>query len=160
MIDLILWRHADAHEGWPDMKRQLTPLGLAQARATADWLKPRLPERYWLMSSPADRARQTAEALGHEIRFDDRLIPGGDTKDYADAIEWPDGPQGCPGTLVLVGHQPNLGAIAARLLTGMEYGFEVQKSSIWWFTSRAPGALGQTVFKAMLTPTMLGVETD
>lgn len=155
MIELVLWRHADAVDGWPDLKRQLTPRGQAQARATADWLRPRLPARYWLVASPAERAQQTASALSSEFRVDDRLVPGAEVRDYAELIEWPDGPQGCPGMLIVVAHQPILGAIAARLLTGMDYGWDVQKSGLWWFTARDPEAHGQTVLKAVMTPGVL-----
>ncbi len=157
MIELILWRHADAEEGWPDLKRRLTPHGVEQARQTAAWLKPRLPKAVWLLCSPADRARQTASALSDDIRIDDRLMPGASVKDYAAAVEWPDGPQGCPSALILVGHQPILGALAARLLTGQDYGWTVQKSALWWFSASDPESRGDTVLKAVMSPTLLGV---
>lgn len=155
MIELILWRHADAHNGWPDLERELTREGREQARLTAEWLKPRLPSRYWLLSSPAVRARQTASALSGDIRVDERLIPGAEVGEYAEVIDWPHGPQGCPGLLIVVAHQPILGAIAARLMTGMDYGWEFGKSSVWWFSAREPDARGQTVLRAMMTPALL-----
>ena len=157
MIELILWRHADAEEGWPDVKRQLTELGRDQARQTASWLKARIPGKFWLLSSPAERARQTASALTDDIRIDERLIPGAGLGDYSMAAEWPDGPQGCPGVLILVGHQPILGALASQLLTGQDYGWVVEKSGIWWFSAREPQARGDTVLKAVMTPAMIKV---
>jgi phosphohistidine phosphatase len=155
MIELILWRHADAEEGWPDLKRQLTAHGIEQARQTAAWLAPLLPKNYWLLCSPAERARQTAAALTNDIRIDERLIPGASVKDYTAPIEWPDGPQGCPGVMIVVGHQPILGALAARLLTGQNYGWTFEKSGIWWFSAREPDARGDTVLKAVMSPTLL-----
>ncbi len=155
MIELILWRHADADEGWPDMKRALTVRGIEQARQTAAWLKPRLPGKFWVLCSPADRARQTAAALAHDIRIDERLMPGAHVRDHLLATEWPDGPQGCPGVLVVVGHQPILGALAAQLMTGQEYAWSFEKSGVWWFSAREPEANGETVLKAVMTPALL-----
>ena len=35
-MDLILWRHAEAEPGEPDLERALTPKGVKQARRMAD----------------------------------------------------------------------------------------------------------------------------
>jgi phosphohistidine phosphatase len=46
-MDLILWRHAEAHEAAPgedDMSRSLTPRGERQAIRMAQWLERQLPE--------------------------------------------------------------------------------------------------------------------
>ncbi|EQD36582.1 phosphohistidine phosphatase, SixA, partial [mine drainage metagenome] len=40
---LILWRHAEAEEGFPDLARALTERGHQQARQVAHWLKTHLP---------------------------------------------------------------------------------------------------------------------
>ena len=45
-MDLILWRHAEAIDGMPDLARKLTPKGAKQAREMAAWLRPRLVRRY------------------------------------------------------------------------------------------------------------------
>ena len=37
-MDLILWRHADAEDGMPDLERKLTRKGHKQAEAVARWL--------------------------------------------------------------------------------------------------------------------------
>src|SRR5436190_21449722 len=37
-MDLILWRHADAEPGEPDIGRRLTAKGLKQAERVAAWL--------------------------------------------------------------------------------------------------------------------------
>jgi phosphohistidine phosphatase len=42
-MDLILWRHAEAEEGGPDLERKLTPKGRKQAKRVAAWLLQRLP---------------------------------------------------------------------------------------------------------------------
>lgn len=155
MIDLILWRHADAHDGWPDLKRQLTDLGRRQAGAVAGWLRPRLPQRYWLVCSPADRAMQTASALSDDYRVDDRLMVSADVGDYADLAEWPYGPQGCPGMLIVVAHQPILGAFASQLLTGSATAWPFAKGAAWWFTSRGPEGDGMTTLRAVVSPELV-----
>ena len=63
-MELILWRHADAEDGSPDMARRLTKKGRKQAEHVAEWLEKRLPNDYVLISSPAVRAREMAEVLG------------------------------------------------------------------------------------------------
>jgi phosphohistidine phosphatase len=73
-MDLILWRHAEAHEhpdlltGVPgdarDLARRLTPRGEKQATRMAAWLDRQLPDGARVFSSPASRCEQTALALG------------------------------------------------------------------------------------------------
>src|SRR5688500_20322497 len=75
-MDLILWRHAEAEDGVPDLERRLTAKGRKQAERVAQWLLQRMPARFILLSSPATRAQQTAEALGVPIKTDRTLAPG------------------------------------------------------------------------------------
>ena len=75
-MDLILWRHADAEDGAPDLERRLTKRGRKQAERVAQWLRVRLPDDYELISSPAARATETAEALAKKVRIDNSLAPG------------------------------------------------------------------------------------
>ena len=42
-MELIIWRHAEAEEGSPDMSRKLTARGRRQAARMAKWLNLRLP---------------------------------------------------------------------------------------------------------------------
>ena len=62
-MELILWRHAEAEDGEPDLARKLTPRGNKQARRAAEWLDRHLPDRTRILVSPAIRAQQTAAAL-------------------------------------------------------------------------------------------------
>ena len=64
MIELVLWRHAEAEDGSPDLNRALTRRGQAQAAAMAEWLRPRLPDRVRIFASEARRSQQTAAHLG------------------------------------------------------------------------------------------------
>src|SRR5947208_88013 len=70
-MELILWRHADAEDGTPDLARRLTKKGRKQAERVAEWLEERLPGDYVLLCSPALRERETPGApppRGHPRR--------------------------------------------------------------------------------------------
>ena len=69
-MDLILWRHAEAHdphEGEHDLTRPLTSRGEKHAARMADWLDQQLPEGVRILCSPAVRAEQTAAARAREL---------------------------------------------------------------------------------------------
>jgi phosphohistidine phosphatase len=139
-MDLILWRHADAEGGAPDLARRLTPEGHAQAARVAAWLQPRLPADYRLLVSPALRAQQTAQALKKRFETVRELAPGAS----ADAIVRLAGNE---GMAVLVGHQPDLGQAIACLLLGELRDWAVDKGALWWIT-------GNRV-KAVVSPDLL-----
>ena len=128
-MDLILWRHADAESGSPDSARKLTERGHVQANRVADWLKPRLPLGCEVLVSPAARAQQTALALG--MRFVTTPAVGIDASaaDVIAAAGWP----GHPHAILIVGHQPTLGRVAAMLLSGAQADWEIGKGALWWF---------------------------
>ena len=75
-MDLILWRHAEAEPGEPDMSRRLTAKGLKQAERMGEWLEQRLPDGTRIIASPADRAQQTALALKRKFKTVDEIAPG------------------------------------------------------------------------------------
>ena len=52
-MDLLLWRHAEAEQGMPDSKRQLTARGEKQAALMARWIKANAPKRLRIVASPA-----------------------------------------------------------------------------------------------------------
>jgi phosphohistidine phosphatase len=126
-MELILWRHADAEDGSPDMARRLTKKGRKQAARVAEWLEERLPKDHALISSPAARARETAEALG-KPKIVEALAPGASVKEILQTAGWPD--RG--GTAVLVGHQPDLGRAIAYLVSRRETDWTLKKGGLWW----------------------------
>jgi phosphohistidine phosphatase len=140
-MDLILWRHADAEEGSPDLARKLTPKGHEQAERVAAWLRQHLPARYRLRASPAIRAQQTAQALGKDFETLNQLAPGASVEAILRAAA-----EG--GTTVLVGHQPDLGAAIAYLLCGEERDWSVAKGALWWITERS-------AVRAVISPDLL-----
>jgi phosphohistidine phosphatase len=74
-MELILWRHADAEDGFPDIDRALTTKGQEDAKKMAAWLKPRLPKDTKILVSPAKRAQETASALELPFTTLDALYP-------------------------------------------------------------------------------------
>jgi phosphohistidine phosphatase len=131
-VDLILWRHAEAEAGEPDHGRRLTPKGVKQAARMAAWLERHLPDSSRVLVSPADRAQQTAAALGRKFRTVDELAPGGSVAALLAAANWPESRE----PVLIVGHQPTLGAVASFLLSGEEAYWSVKKGALWWLTNR------------------------
>ena len=129
-MDLILWRHADAAAGGDDLARELTPKGREQAARVAAWLGKHLAQRCRLLVSPAVRAQQTAAALGMPITTEKLLAPGASVEAILKAA-------GKEGTVILVGHQPDLGQAIAYLLCGEARDWAVEKGALWWLAGRS-----------------------
>ena len=113
-MDLILWRHAEAKDGPSDLERRLTPRGQKHAARVAEWLLQRLPAKFVVLASPARRAQETAQALGVAFRTVESLAPGASLQAILEAAEWP----GRKASVVVVGHQPDLGRVALHLVSG------------------------------------------
>ena len=120
---IYLVRHGIA-EGRPaggrDEDRALTQAGTANMQVAAaglTWLAVK-PDAIW--SSPLLRARQTAEILrdalapGLEIAIEARLRPEADVDAMLEGLQATAASQ----ALMLVGHEPNISALASALLTG------------------------------------------
>lgn len=150
-MDLILWRHADAQDGSPDLNRPLTAKGRAQARKLAAWLSPLLPPDVRILVSPAARALQTADALERKYEVAQDLAPGEDAVRLLSVAGWPD----AKGAVLVVGHQPTLGEACSLLLFGEGRGMSLKKGGIVWLTNRVRGGLPQTVLKVAMTPELL-----
>jgi phosphohistidine phosphatase len=127
-MDLLLWRHAEAEDGSPDAARKLTKHGRDQARRVAAWLKPRLPKRCEILVSPATRTQETAAALGAKFATSEAFGTGTTAADVIEAAGWPTRPK----AVLIVGHQPTLGRVAAALLSGKEADWQFAKGSVWW----------------------------
>src|SRR6266704_10695 len=89
-MDLILWRHAEAEPGEPDLGRRLTAKGLKQAERVASWLDSHLPDSCRILVSPADRAQQTALPLKRKFRTVPEIAPGATVASVLAAAGWPD----------------------------------------------------------------------
>lgn len=146
-MDLILWRHADAEDGFDDHKRRLTAKGHKQAERMAHWLVRRLPAHYVVIASPATRAQETAAALGAKITTRAEVGLSATPDSILEAAGWPDARH----PVVVVGHQPTLGMTAARLLARIDAEWSVSKGSIWWFVRDGPFV----ALRAVISPDLL-----
>jgi phosphohistidine phosphatase len=148
MMDLILWRHAEAEPGEPDLGRRLTSKGLKQAERMAQWLDSHLPDTCRVLVSPADRAQQTAVALQRKFKTVSELAPGASVAAVLAAANWPDSRE----PVLIVGHQPTLGAVASFLLSGEEAYWSVRKGAVWWLSNRAKEGVAAVVLKVVVAP--------
>ena len=57
--------------------------------------------------------------------------------------------------MVVVGHQPTLGRVAALLLTGDAADWSVRKGALWWFTYRIRNGNTETVLRAVIAPDLV-----
>jgi phosphohistidine phosphatase len=156
-MDLILWRHAEAEDpapNQPDARRRLTPRGQKQAKKMARWLREHLPKGgkgCRILVSPADRTQQTAVALELPFELEPRIAVGTSVKDHLAVCDWPNN----AGPMLLVGHQPTLGRLAAQLLTGQDADWAIRKGAFLWLTCKPTGPNGQTVLRASLEPNLV-----
>ena len=153
-MDLLLWRHAEAEEGFPDLKRNLTARGEKQAQQMAEWLRQHAPKTLRILVSPAVRCQQTVKALGLPFETDKRLSTEGSIASLLAAVGWPDGGEAGDGNsaVLVVGHQPTLGQTASLLLSGEEDSWTIKKGAVWWFSNRTRQGESQTVLRAVIPP--------
>ncbi|KQW52077.1 MULTISPECIES: histidine phosphatase family protein [unclassified Roseateles] len=153
-MDLILWRHAEAEiaaPGQDDLQRALTPKGERQARRMAAWLNHRLAATTRVLVSPALRCRQTAEALGREVRIVPSIAPDAPFTDLIEASRWPRSAE----PVLLCGHQPTLGQLAAHLLAGVDQDWAVRKGAVWWLRWRQRDGEPEVTLHAVQGPDCL-----
>ena len=135
MLELYLIRHGIAAERgkeWPDdSKRPLTPDGISRLRKTARGLNAIGVGFDQIVTSPLVRTRQTADIFAEELKSKPPVVT-------ADALA----PAGTPASVIqeiarhvrkprvaLVGHEPNLGELAAQLI-GSRTPLEFKKGGI------------------------------
>jgi phosphohistidine phosphatase len=153
-MDLILWRHAEAHvlrEGQDDLERALTPKGERQAQRMADWLNQRLAHSTRILVSPAVRTQQTAKALDKSFKTVPALAPEATADAVLKAARWPDATE----PVLVIGHQPTLGQVAALLLSGQPQAWSIKKGAVWWFRRRDREGVVDTVLQAVQAPDCL-----
>lgn len=154
MMDLILWRHAEAQEavdGMDDTARPLTQRGEKQAARMAAWLDRQLPDGLRVLASPARRTEQTARALGRKFKMRTELLPGGTVEDLLELAQWPR----ARGAVLIIGHQPVLGQSIAHLLGLQAPECAVRKGAVWWLRQRQRLDHCQTVLMTVQSPEFL-----
>ncbi len=156
-MDLILWRHAEAVESGvdDDLDRPLTPRGERQAKRMAAWLNQHLPATTRVLASPARRTQQTAQALERKFRTLPALAPDASVTALLEAARWPDAKE----AVLVIGHQPTLGLVAAQLMAGAVQPWAFKKGAVWWLRSRHRNAEregeDQVVLVNVLSPDQL-----
>jgi hypothetical protein len=103
------------------------------------------------MVSPARRAQQTASALERKFKTVAALAPGGTVPGLLAATRWPDAKE----PVLVVGHQPTLGLVAAYLLAGVAQPWAVKKGALWWLRRRDRAGDDQTVLVTVRGPERL-----
>jgi len=117
---LYLIQHGEAKSKEQDPERPLTEKGLRDVRKVAEFIKPLGLRVRSVLHSGKARAAQTAEVLASAVDADegifqhDGLGPNDPVQPVAKDI------QQATEDLMIVGHLPFLGKLAARLLTGSE----------------------------------------
>jgi phosphohistidine phosphatase len=150
-MDLILWRHAEAEDGLPDAKRRLTLKGQQQAQQMASWLRTHLPKNTRILVSPTTRTQQTAQALDLPFETTTEVGLHASTISILTAADWLE----ARDAVLIVGHQPTLGQLAAFILCGEEQYWSVKKGALWWISNRVRHGEGQTVLRCVQTPDMM-----
>lgn len=150
-MELILWRHADAEEGDPDLTRNLTSKGNRQAKRMAHWLHEYLPKQSRILCSPANRTRQTADALRLRYEVVEEIAPGCTAKQMLKVSGWPSG----EGTVVLVGHNPAISELASQILAAKPFPMSLRKGGVLWLSSRTREGEPGVVIKAAMVPSLL-----
>src|ERR1700749_3503395 len=112
---LLLMRHAKSAypDGVPDHDRPLAPRGVREAGLAGDWLRADEPAIDHVLCSTATRARETLLNTGIDakVRYSERLYaatPGimiEEINTVDDEV----------GTLLVVGHEPTISALALGL---------------------------------------------
>ena len=125
-MKLYLMRHAEAEISGQEMKqdaeRRLTEGGRLQARVAAGKLKEKLAgsneEIGQIITSPYVRAVETADIVATALGLDGKVAQEKDLAPGAgiDKIKRIEDEYRDSGSLLLVGHEPDLGIIASQLL--------------------------------------------
>jgi phosphohistidine phosphatase len=160
-IELYLVRHAVAAERGPkypdDRLRPLTPSGTKRFAASVPGLLELDVVIDFVLTSPLVRARDTAMLLASGLKPKpavtevEALSPGGRPQAIADAIKAHTKKY---RRLALVGHEPDLGELAARLI-GARGNVEFKKGGVCFIETDGATPAGPGTLKWMLTPKAL-----
>ena len=119
-MKLLLVRHAAAvprgTPGVPDDERPLTPKGRAKFSAAAKGLARIARRPDVLLTSPLPRARATAEIAARAFKRIEPTIEPALAHESLDGIVAVLGTHPADATVAVVGHEPTLSALLARLL--------------------------------------------
>lgn len=148
-------RHGDALiNGYNDRTRPLSDEGKSSIYKLAELLKTRNIQFTKIISSPLLRAWQTATIISENsndnntIIESDILLPECDSGKLLDYLE----SFANEGAILLVGHQPLLGATISTLLSKGDALIEMKKSSFACVEISKPISAGKGVLKFLINP--------
>lgn len=157
---LYLIRHAIAHERgpkWPDdTQRPLTKDGVAKMRRAAEGLRAFDVHFDVLLSSPLVRARQTADIVAAAFKRAPKIVEAPDLAPDRgpDAVAKMLGAHKSHDEVGLVGHEPDLGALAAWLI-GADHPIPFKKGGVARIDVKGAIAKGGGQLIWMATPSLL-----
>jgi phosphohistidine phosphatase len=137
-MDVYLLRHAVAAEQdkvkFPDDDRPLTDDGVAKMRESAAGIAELIDRPSLILTSPLIRARQTAEIAAKALGCRDRVLtcdllkPGAKVDEVRKELAARAG-EGAE-SVMLVGHEPDMGEIASALIGATGSVVEFKKGSL------------------------------
>lgn len=159
---VVLFRHGPAGRRdasrWPnDALRPLSPSGEDRTRAACDGLLRLLGEGPAVINtSPLERCLRTAALLAEalpnsELHKLGALAPGGSYHDVLRHLSR----RGADETVVLVGHEPDLGKVAGALLFGAPAALPLKKAGACLIQCVGDPAAGQGQLRWFLPPRTL-----
>ena len=160
VLELYLIRHglaAERGEEYPDdSKRPLTNEGIASLRKEVKALAALEVSFDHIITSPLVRAKQTAEVFAQHLpskpslSTSDNLAPAGSPPGVVqDVVK-----HARKGRIALVGHEPNLGELAARLI-GAKAPIEFKKGGVCRIDFEVLPPKGTGQLRWLVTPKML-----
>jgi phosphohistidine phosphatase len=161
-MELLIIRHAiaferDRHRWADDAARPLSPLGIRRSRQAAAGLKAlcKAPDRF--LTSPLDRARETAKIL--------TAVAGWPRAEIARELKPGEGARAVLKLLALdrsrrvaiVGHQPDLSALISACLQerGKTLPVEMKKNAVACLSFKGRARAGGGVLDWLATPRLL-----
>jgi phosphohistidine phosphatase len=164
MLHLYLIRHAEAvthgDPNYEDDDRPLTELGHRQSRALGKALGAQAVRFDVILCSPLPRARETVEGMlvnlpgpTPPVEYADELAPGLKPKKVDRLVLKHEGE-----AIALVGHEPDLGEYAARLIGSKKATVELAKGGVAGVACADPPGKGCGSLVWLITPPWFGVE--
>jgi phosphohistidine phosphatase len=160
-MELYLFRHGIADDrslGRPDSSRQLTDEGRKKTASVAKMARRAGVNPSLIISSPYDRAVQTAEAAAQEFGYKNEilqtrtLVPEGSPQAVWNEIRNHSGEP----AILLAGHEPLLSQLAAYLLSTPSLQVEMKKSALVRIDVDGMRAAPQGVLRWMIVPALAG----
>jgi phosphohistidine phosphatase len=157
---LHILRHAEAEALSPsglDADRALTDAGTKRMKVVARAIARLEPELDAVLVSPLLRARQTAEPVvaacryKGEVRVTEALLPGSDPATLLEDLEGSE-----RASVLVVGHEPHLGRLFGRLVSGRrDCEVPMKKASLAIFEIDPRLGSGRAELRAFLPPRLL-----